>query len=78
MLKSSLVVIGTLVVQWLTMRSVEEENHQPRKSSSFGRPDFELPTTGVLDTMMRGNDKPLPVSHTIPGRKNDDIRYNPH
>jgi hypothetical protein len=76
MLKLVLVVIGMLVVQWLTMRSVEEEDRQPRMSFSFGRSDFELPITRVPDTMTRGNDKPVPISHTISERKNNDIYFD--
>lgn len=83
------VVFGMLVTQWLTMRSVVQEPSPSRppsipphmfnfsdsrsNSANSGKPLVNS-TDRIIDSMMRGNDKPAPVSRTIVGTSRLNIR----
>lgn len=83
------VVFGMLVTQWLTMRSVVQEPSPSRppsipphmfsfsdsrsNSANSGKPLISS-THRHIDAMMRGNDKPAPVSRIIVGTSRLNLR----
>ncbi|KAF1944610.1 hypothetical protein EJ02DRAFT_83860 [Clathrospora elynae] len=86
------VVLGMLVTQWLTMRSVEEDNTLIRNTratphmsdlemSGTATALFRVPTAGLFgrdaDSFMRTSDKPAPIRPFISERDNDIVRFNP-